>query len=144
MKEVKSEIVAGQATKTFDFFIQWHLTERCNLRCRHCYQGRKKPREMPADEVKQEIDGAMEMLRAWEVEYDISLAPSIHFTGGEPFLYRGLWDVVAHARQNGCKVVLLTNGGLITPVDAEKAAGYGIADIQISLEGPPAIHDGIR
>jgi AdoMet-dependent heme synthase len=66
LKEVKSQIVAGLATKDFDFFIQWHLTERCNLRCRHCYQQRRKPREMSIGELKQQIDGATEMLRAWE------------------------------------------------------------------------------
>jgi len=144
LKEVKRQIVAGRATKTFDFFIQWHLTERCNLRCRHCYQQRRKPKEMTVGELKQEIDGATEMLRAWEEEYDISLSPSIHFTGGEPFLYKGIWNVIAHARQSGYKVAILTNGCLITKEDAGKASALGIADIQISLEGPPEIHDSIR
>ena len=144
MKEVKKQIVAGQATRTFDFFVQWHLTERCNLRCRHCYQQRRKPAEMTVDETKREIDGVMEMLRAWEEDYDISVTPSIHFTGGEPFLYRGMWDVVAHARQSGFKTAILTNGCLITEEDARKAASLGVADIQVSLEGPPNLHDGIR
>ena len=99
---------------------------------------------MTADEVKREIDGAAEMIRAWEEEYDISLSPSIHFTGGEPFLYRGMWDVITHATQNGFKIAILTNGCLVTEKDARTAAALGIADIQISLEGPPEIHDGIR
>jgi AdoMet-dependent heme synthase len=144
LKEVKRQIVAGPATKDFDFFIQWHLTERCNLRCRHCYQQRKKPQEMSVGELKHHIDGATEMLKAWEKEYDISLSPSINFTGGEPFLYKGLWDVITHARKSGYKVAILTNGCLITREDAAKAKALGIADIQISLEGPPPIHDGIR
>jgi AdoMet-dependent heme synthase len=145
VKEVKNApIVAGQATKTFDFFIQWHLTERCNLRCRHCYQERRKPEEMSVKELNHEIDGAMEMLKAWEEEYDISLSPSIHFTGGEPFVYKGLWNVIAHARRCGFNVAILTNGSLLTAEDAQKASCLGIMDIQVSLEGPPEIHDGIR
>jgi len=144
LKEVKRQIVAGPATKTFDFFIQWHLTERCNLRCRHCYQQRRKAREMSVDELKQHIDGATEMLEAWEKEYDISLSPSINFTGGEPFLYRGLWDAIMHARQSGYKIAILTNGCLITEEDSRKASSLGIEDIQVSLEGPPEIHDSIR
>jgi MoaA/NifB/PqqE/SkfB family radical SAM enzyme len=99
LKEVKRQIVAGRATKTFDFFIQWHLTGRCNLRCHQCYQQRIKPKEMTAGELKQEIDGATEMLMAWEEEYDRSLFPSIHFTSGKPFLYKELWNVISHARQ---------------------------------------------
>lgn len=144
LKEVKGKLVAGPATTTFDFFIQWHLTERCNLRCRHCYQGRKKPAEMDAHDVKKEIDGATGMLQAWAHEYGISLSPSIHFTGGEPFLYDGLWDVVAHARQSGYGVAVLSNGTLVTAADAARAKDLGVKDVQVSLEGPPDIHDGIR
>ena len=144
LKEVKIQLVAGQATKTFDFFIQWHLTERCNLRCRHCYQGRRRPAEMSIGELKQEIDGAMEMFAAWEEEYDISLSPSIHFTGGEPFVFQGLWDVIAYARQRGCNVAILTNGSLVKAEDAARASRLGIVDVQVSLEGPAELHDGIR
>jgi radical SAM protein with 4Fe4S-binding SPASM domain len=84
------------------------------------------------------------MLEAWEKDYDISLSPSINFTGGEPFLYKGLWEVISHARQSGYKVAILTNGCLISEEDAGKASAIGISDIQVSLEGPPEIHDGIR
>jgi len=144
LKEVKKPIVAGRATKTFHFFIQWHLTERCNLRCRHCYQGQDKPDEMSVDAVKREIDGVMAMLAAWEEDYDMAISPSIHFTGGEPFMYGGLWDVVAHARRCGFKVALLTNGALIKGEDAAMAKNLDITDIQVSLDGPPPIHDMIR
>ena len=24
--------------RAYDFLIQWHLTEKCNLKCKHCYQ----------------------------------------------------------------------------------------------------------
>ena len=83
LKEVKESIIAGSAIQTFDFFIQWHLTERCNLRCRHCYQARRRPPEMTAGDVMSEIDGAVRMFGAWESEQNIRVTPSIHFTGGE-------------------------------------------------------------
>lgn len=137
-------MIAGSAIKTFDFFIQWHLTERCNLRCRHCYQAGKNVEEMTPEAVKSEIDGATEMFQAWETEYDVKVAPSIHFTGGEPLLYEGLWDVVAYARQQGYGTALMSNGCLITAEDAQKASGLGISDIQVSLEGREGLHDSIR
>jgi radical SAM protein with 4Fe4S-binding SPASM domain len=99
---------------------------------------------MNVGELKQQIDGATGMLRAWEDEYDISLSPSIHFTGGEPLLYEGLWNVISHARQSGYSVAILTNGCLTTKADADKAKAFGVTDIQISLEGSPEIHDAIR
>jgi len=42
---------------------------------------------MTVNEVKREIDGATQMFQAWEQEHGIRVSPSVHFTGGEPFLY---------------------------------------------------------
>jgi radical SAM protein with 4Fe4S-binding SPASM domain len=144
VKEVKKQIIAGPAIQTFEFFIQWHLTERCNLRCRHCYQGRKKVPEMTPGDVRREIDGAAEMFLAWEKEHGIRVSPSIHFTGGEPFLYEGLWDVIKHARDGGFKTALMSNGSLISEEDAQRVFDLAVEDIQISLEGPEDVHDRIR
>ncbi len=144
VKELKKSIIAGSAIKTFDFFIQWHLTERCNLRCRHCYQGRRRVQEMTLDELKREIDGATEMFQAWEEEHGIQVSPSIHFTGGEPFLYEDLWEVIEYSRRGGYSVALMTNGSLIKREDGLKAFSLGISDVQVSLEGPPDLHDSIR
>jgi radical SAM protein with 4Fe4S-binding SPASM domain len=99
---------------------------------------------MTPDEVKKEIDGATEMFQAWEREHGILVSPSIHFTGGEPFLYKGLWDVVAYAKEKGYRVAMMTNGGLIQREEARRAFNLKISDIQVSLEGPPDLHDSIR
>ncbi len=144
VKELKRNMIAGPAIKDFNFFIQWHLTERCNLRCRHCYQGRREVQEMTANEVKREIDGATQMFQAWEEEHGIRVSPSIHFTGGEPFLYKGLWDVIAYSKAKGYGVAMMTNGSLITKDRAKRASSLGLSDIQVSLEGPPELHASIR
>jgi len=99
---------------------------------------------MASNEVMHEIDGATEMFAAWEKEHGIRVSPSIHFTGGEPFLYDGLWDVIAYAREKGYRVAMMTNGSLIKADDAQKAFSLGVSDVQVSLEGPPKLHDAIR
>jgi radical SAM protein with 4Fe4S-binding SPASM domain len=99
---------------------------------------------MAAGDVMTEIDGAVRMFQAWESEQDVRVSPSIHFTGGEPLLYRGFWDVVRHARVSGCRVAVMTNGCLVTDEDAVRFRDLGVFDIQVSLEGPPVLHDSIR
>lgn len=99
---------------------------------------------MTPDEVRREIDGATEMFSAWEKEHGIQVSPSIHFTGGEPFLYPGLWEVIAYSREKGYGVAMMSNGSLITKEAAKKTSSLGVSDIQISLEGPPDLHDSIR
>lgn len=99
---------------------------------------------MTADEVKREIDGATQMFQAWEQEHGIRVSPSIHFTGGEPFLYDGLWEVMAYARAKGYGLAVMTNGCLVTDEDARRVFDLGISGVQVSLEGPPSIHASIR
>ena len=99
---------------------------------------------MSVGEVKREIDGATQMFQAWEEEHGIRVSPSIHFTGGEPFLYRGLSDVIAYAKAKGYGVAMMTNGCLATKEKAKKVSHLGISDIQVSLEGPPELHASIR
>lgn len=144
LKEVKGNMIAGPAIQNFDFFIQWHLTERCNLRCRHCYQGAGLPPEMPGDDVLREIDGAAAMFRAWETEQGIRVNPSIHFTGGEPLLHSSFHDIVLHARDSGLRVAVMTNGCRVTDDDARRLRDAGVFDVQVSLEGPEPLHNAIR
>lgn len=99
---------------------------------------------MNPDEVKKQIDGATQMFEAWKEEHGIRVSPSIHFTGGEPFLFGGMWDVIRYSRQSGFGVAMMTNGCLVSRRDADEALSLGISDIQISLEGPPDLHDSIR
>jgi radical SAM protein with 4Fe4S-binding SPASM domain len=99
---------------------------------------------MMPDEVKHEIDGATEMFQAWESKHGILVSPSIHFTGGEPFLYQGLWDVIAYSKGKGYGVALMTNGSLLDREKAQRVFDLKISDIQVSLEGPPGLHDSIR
>ena len=41
-----------------EFIIQWHLTDRCNLRCQHCYQAGEVRAEMSLPEILQDfVDG---------------------------------------------------------------------------------------
>ena len=74
------------------------------------------------------------MFQAWEREHGIRVATSVHFTGGEPLLYKGLWDVVAYAKERGYGVAMMTNGSLFDRDAAKKAAQIGVSDIQVSLE----------
>jgi len=68
-----------------DFFIQWHLTERCNLRCTHCYQTGKETDELSLWEIKATISEIDEMFRAWSETYGLEFSPSFNITGGEPY-----------------------------------------------------------
>lgn len=149
MKELKELDVAGSATQEplpgFDFLIQWHLTQRCNLRCKHCYQKPFQKDEMSLPEIIGAVDELSDTFEAWAKAYGIEFSPSFNVTGGEPFLRPDLFKILEYIGDRGFETYLLSNGTLI---DKEKASLLsrlpGVKGVQISIEGPENIHDLIR
>jgi len=127
-----------------DYFFQWHLTERCNLRCTHCYQADSPTGEMSLAQARRVVNIARDTIRAWSDAYGIALSASFNVTGGEPFFFSFLPDVLHLLKTKGFDIFLLTNG---TTVDDEKArmvSEVPVQGVQVSIEGPEEIHDRIR
>ncbi len=131
-------------TPAFDFFVQWHLTERCNLSCTHCYQEGKAIKEMGMPEIKKTISCISDTIRQWSDTYEIPFSTSFSVTGGEPFLRKDLLDVLQEISKQGFSISILTNGTLIGEEAARMLAGVPVKGIQVSLEGPETVHEGIR
>lgn len=131
-------------TQSFDFFVQWHLTERCNLRCKHCYQSGSKGQEMSLPEIKDVVDEVSEMLEGWKGKYGIEFSPSFNITGGEPFLRSDIFEMLGLIKNRGFDTYLLSNGVLIDKEKAQKIADLGVRGVQISIEGPEKVHEMIR
>ena len=130
--------------ESFDFFVQWHLTERCNLACTHCYQEGKKIAEMTLSEIRRAVRNISETINQWSEAYLIAFSPSASITGGEPFLRRDLPKILEELTRHDFSVSVLTNGTLIDKERARMLAGIPVKGVQVSLEGPEAIHEQIR
>lgn len=80
--------------------IGWlEVTDICNLACLGCYR-QKLSGHKTLEQVKEEVL----YLKRWRNVDNLSIA------GGEPLLYPHLLDLVAFARQQGIKPIVLTNG----------------------------------
>jgi radical SAM protein with 4Fe4S-binding SPASM domain len=115
------------------------VTNDCNLRCTHCYVSSGDyvpPREMNLPELMHVVDEA----RALGVQ-------RFYVTGGEPFMVRGIADLIAHITAES-DLVLLTNGMFLTEKNVQRLVaikGRGKLAFQISLDGPTAErHNAIR
>lgn len=122
------------AAAVTDFNIQWHITERCNCRCAHCYQ-ESNSIETPLDKALRYIEMFKKFLPPGSGRLTV--------TGGEPLLHPGLWSILEALRPH-FSVALLTNGTLITPEIARRLAGLDLKFVQVSIEGRPETHDKIR
>ena len=115
------------------FTIQWHLTERCNLRCVHCYQDELfSKKELTFDQSKKIIDSILKALKIWKRK------GRINFTGGEPlFKKKLLFQLINYVKKKDPQISigLLTNGTFLTDSVVKKLKKAGVSFVQVSLDG---------
>lgn len=133
-----------QTDHPFDFFFQWHLTERCNLQCLHCYQEKKPVEELTFPEIKETLNEIDRMLDAWSNHYGLTFQTSINVTGGEPFLRPDLFLILEEMQQRGYALYLLSNGTLLDRDKARRLGRLPVRGVQVSLEGLEKTHEAIR
>ncbi|UCH45096.1 MAG: radical SAM protein [Nitrospiraceae bacterium] len=131
-------------TNSLDFLVQWHLTEKCNLKCTHCYQTGEHRRELSPSEVMKAIQEISHTLNSWHENYDIDFSPSLNITGGEPLLRKDIFEILGEFHTIGFDTYLLTNGTLVDDRTVDTLCGVGVKGVQVSIEGPEEIHDSIR
>ena len=119
------------------FYLQWHITHACNLRCSHCYQTDYES-HMPREELFRALDSFGDLVRDRDVQ------PQVNLTGGEPLLHPDFFDLCAEIRRRGWRLGVLTNGTLIDDDTARRLAGLSPVFVQVSLDGTRRVHDAIR
>jgi len=116
--------------------VVWNVTQRCNLKCVHCYAHAKDrvfENELTTEEGKRLLDNL--------AEFGV---PVILFSGGEPLVRKDLPELAAYAVQKGMRAVISTNGTLISPAMARTLKEIGLSYVGISLDGMEAINDRFR
>ena len=115
--------------------IYLYITERCQLRCGHCYMGDRLERalELPFDKATRIMDYCRRLGGTY-----------ITFLGGEPTLHRDLPRLVDRALELGYTQVMINSNGLLSRridrIDPGK-----LHYISFSLDGASAAtHDGVR
>ena len=117
--------------------IWFHLTNRCNMACRHCLfaSSPSEQAELPTDEVLRRIQEAYELgCRVFAL------------TGGEPFIHPGFIAIVdTILKHPETHVAVLTNGSCLEK-NEEALLRWGSKrfHLQISVDGLPPQHDAVR
>lgn len=118
-------------------FAVWNFTNRCNLRCQHCYQ------DSSAAALQHELtlDEKLNLVDQMADEYVAMVA----FAGGEPTLSPDLLPVLRRCQHHGMHMSVATNGTTMTPRLASELAAAGVKYVEISLDSVrPERHDAFR
>jgi len=111
-------------------YLEFQITDRCNLRCRHCYIGEGLHQDLPLEKI-------FKVLKEFEEIQGLRLLLS----GGEPLLHPHFWKINEILREYPFRSILLSNGTLITKETAKKLC---VHEVQISLDGMKEGHESIR
>ncbi len=118
------------------FTLQWHVTQACDLHCKHCYD-RSDRSPMPVEMAIAILDDFYKFCQDMHVKGQVS------FTGGNPLLYPHFIEIYRAAADRGFVIAILGN-----PTPADQIANLlkiaKPAFFQISLEGLAEYNDYIR
>ena len=116
--------------------VSLDLTYRCGLRCGFCFVNRNA--------VDRESPGKATLARASRLVEKLSEKKRcFYLAGGEPSIFPWLPDLVRLIKARGHRCLLTTNAQGLTKASALALAAAGLDDIEISLHGPPDLHDKI-
>jgi len=125
------------------FYIQWHVTNLCNLRCKHCYQddfSRKSDLDWAG--LKKICGNLLDTMREW------GKTACIHLTGGEPLLKPDLFPLLARLDRHPMvkELGIITNGLAIDQEMMKRLSAFSkLEKIKISLDGGDAeTNDSVR
>lgn len=123
--------------------FQWHITNRCNLRCLHCYQ---QTYEDVNELSLADIEDILAQIDQFSVEHSEHGRIHIILTGGEPLLFSHLETLIkkVHERKTIRSYSLLTNGHYVDAAHVQFLKKYRPAYVQISLDGTKKNHEIIR
>ena len=124
------------------FHIQWHITDKCNLRCIDCYQEQyTRKGELPLEKLYEACTNLFQAVKKWNKKLTINL------TGGEPLMRDDVWELTEYLNTSCCvsELGLITNGTLLDKhLPFLKKFGK-LKTIYVSLDGvSPETNDSIR
>ena len=111
-------------------YLMLEVTDRCNLRCRHCYLGDAGSSDLDWEAARRVLD-----------EFDAMGGLRLMVTGGEPLLYPHFDLLNRELAGRSYRPVLITNGTLLEGVDLK---GLNFREVQFSVDGLEEGHDHLR
>ena len=123
------------------FAFQWHITDECDQRCKHCYifsEGHSKLIEMPWGRLVVVLANFERMcLRMQRLPY-------LNITGGDPILHSRFWDFLELVHSRSIPFTIMGNPFHLTDEVGRRLKELGCRKYQLSIDGMQETHDYFR
>jgi radical SAM protein with 4Fe4S-binding SPASM domain len=111
-------------------YLELQVTDRCNLRCRHCFVGEPEGNELTPETVRNIL-----------AEFEEMQGLRLLITGGEPLMHSRFDEINGMLPAFAFRKMLFTNGLLL---NEKRLSGLMVDEIQISVDGMERGHEILR
>lgn len=124
------------------FTLQWHVTDACDQRCKHCYiyrgEDKKKLSAFDVETMNKVVNDFVHTCELMDCE------PYFTITGGDPLLFTNIWELLEVISEKNVQFAILGNPFHLNKDVIERLESLGCVFYQMSLDGLKDTHDSIR
>lgn len=126
--------------------MQFHITGRCNLRCKHCYRTEGNVEPLSTAAVLDVIDQFAALRQRYNERHNLRRRGHINITGGEPFIRGDIGEILHHlaSYKEQFSFGILSNGSFLDDERIALLRETGPAFLQMSIDGDRQTHDALR
>ncbi|WP_432628723.1 radical SAM/SPASM domain protein, ACGX system, partial [Brotaphodocola sp.] len=124
------------------FSFQWHITDECDQRCKHCYifsgEGCKELKSMTWKQMQEVVANCEDFCKVYH------RVPYFYITGGDPILHPDFWELMVLLKSKGIPFTLMGNPFHLDDEICRMLKVCGCEKYQMSLDGMRETHDWFR
>ena len=126
--------------------LQFHITGKCNLRCKHCYRTEGDVEPLSYDDIISVFEQFKELRNEYNLRHKIKKKGHINITGGEPFFRKDIKDILKYLGENKDSFTygILSNGSFIDDDIISLLKSTEVSFVQLSIDGDEEMHDLLR
>ena len=124
------------------FSFQWHITDECDQRCKHCYifseNNCKKIDSMNWEQIQNTFYNCLDFCEMY------NRSPYFYITGGDPILHKDFWKLLNLLKSHNIPFTILGNPFHLNDEVCSKLKEYGCEKYQLSIDGMKKTHNWFR
>ncbi len=124
------------------FSFQWHITDNCDQRCKHCYifseNNCKALDYMDWEQLEDTFYNCLDFCKVYD------RLPYFYITGGDPILHHDFWELLKLLKKHEIPFTILGNPFHLNDKVCRELKSLGCEKYQLSLDGMRETHDWFR
>ena len=124
------------------FAFQWHITDDCDQRCKHCYifseDNCKHLESMTWEQIEDTFYNCLDFCEMYD------RLPYFYITGGDPILHKDFWRLLELIHSHNIKFTILGNPFHLNDEVCKRLKFLGCEKYQLSIDGMRKTHDWFR